>query len=485
MAKVLGVRVDSSRGYGDSLIATRDFAPNEIVLVEKPKFVLNADSPPPPTGLVDAVVEVTKSANSTLTRQLASILALWLSCSSDQQVEMADGFFATPDQAEMTTFLKGLVTQVQARWTPLQAFEASSLTRALQAWLLSAHETDDDGSGLYSLGCRANSSCQPNVAFHSEPGTNRLTYRALKKIKRDEEVCFSYLIATDLTMPTYLRQQRLLAAKYFRCGCIRCRAGSDPERSLPCARPGCAGLTSPCRRNQGDSSTATSVDDDATAADIDAKVARDRWRCVGCAGTDPPSEATLAREAELTRAATLGGPSNALLASLEADASWHRHWVFSELLWCSGIAQLRGGVEGGSDESVWTGLKLCKRHLAVTRSRGHPAHFVSARAAEAFACLEALSLAASSGGHADKALAAAAGAVQIAAPYITALENEYGCDDEHNVRMRAFCRDHCGQCGAAATSRCSRCKLVGYCGSACQKAAWKEHKEGCVKSGET
>ena len=81
-------------------------------------------------------------------------------------------------------------------------------------------------------------------------------------------------------------------------------------------------------------------------------------------------------------------------------------------------------------------------------------------------------------------LAAAAGAVQVAAPYITALENEYGCEDEHNVRMRAFCRDHCGHCGAAAASRCSRCKLVGYCGSACQKAAWKEHKEGCVKSGD-
>ena len=131
-------------------------------------------------------------------------------------------------------------------------------------------------------------------------------------------------------------------------------------------------------------------------------------------------------------------------------------------------------------------MKLCERHLAVTRSRDHPAHFVSARAAEAFACLEALSLtaAAAGAGHTDKALAAAAGAVQVAAPYITALENEYGCEDEHNVRMRAFCRDHCGHCGATAASRCSRCKLVGYCGSACQKAAWKEHKEGCVKSGE-
>ena len=474
MAKVLGVRVDDTRGHGTCLVATREFAPGEIVLVEKPKFVLNSQSPSPPKGLLDAVAEVTKNATSNLTRQLSNILALWSSCDVSQQTEMADGFFSTPDQAEMTTFLEGLIREVQARWAPLQKFEASSLTRALQAWLLSAHETDDDGSGLYHLGCRANSCCAPNVAFHSEPGTNRLTYRAIKPIARDEQICFSYLIATDLTMPTYLRQKRLQAAKYFTCGCERCACDSDPERSLPCARPGCAGLTTPCQL------CASPKPDEAAAADEAAS--SPTWRCGRCANTDTPSETTLAREEALTRAAMLGAPtSDDTLASLEADALWHRHWVWGESLWVNGIAKLRGGVERGNDDSVWTGMALCKRHLAVIRLRGHPPHYVSARAAEAFACLEALSLVASQGGHVEKARAAAAAAVQVAASYIQALEAEYGCDDEHNVRMRAFCRDHCGQCGGTATSRCSRCKMVGYCSVACQKAAWKEHKEGCVK----
>ena len=134
--------------------------------------------------------------------------------------------------------------------------------------------------------------------------------------------------------------------------------------------------------------------------------------------------------------------------SLDGDVSWHRHWVWGELLWGSGVAKLRGGVEGGNDADVWAGVALCKRYFAAVRSRGHPLHFVSSRAAEAYACLEALALAASNGGHLDKAGAAAAAAVQLCAAYVPALEHEYGDADAHNVRMRAFCRGHCGRCGS-------------------------------------
>ena len=38
----------------------------------------------------------------------------------------------------------------------------------------------------------------------------------------------------------------------------------------------------------------------------------------------------------------------------------------------------------------------------------------------------------------------------------------------------------CSQCGATATSRCSVCKIAGYCGQKCQKSAWSNHKKFCV-----
>jgi hypothetical protein len=38
----------------------------------------------------------------------------------------------------------------------------------------------------------------------------------------------------------------------------------------------------------------------------------------------------------------------------------------------------------------------------------------------------------------------------------------------------------CAVCGAAATSRCARCRGVWYCGPKCQRAAWGAHKLDCA-----
>ena len=38
----------------------------------------------------------------------------------------------------------------------------------------------------------------------------------------------------------------------------------------------------------------------------------------------------------------------------------------------------------------------------------------------------------------------------------------------------------CGHCGKPeGKQRCSRCKVVYYCGRECQQADWKEHKKTC------
>jgi hypothetical protein len=37
----------------------------------------------------------------------------------------------------------------------------------------------------------------------------------------------------------------------------------------------------------------------------------------------------------------------------------------------------------------------------------------------------------------------------------------------------------CLLCGKPASMRCSRCRRVFYCGAACQKKAWPEHKKTC------
>ena len=57
-------------------------------------------------------------------------------------------------------------------------------------------------------------------------------------------------------------------------------------------------------------------------------------------------------------------------------------------------------------------------------------------------------------------------AARLSAPYLQALDYEYGVGDVHNVAMRRFVATHCAACGAAATNHCARCKLVSYCGQA-------------------
>ena len=57
-------------------------------------------------------------------------------------------------------------------------------------------------------------------------------------------------------------------------------------------------------------------------------------------------------------------------------------------------------------------------------------------------------------------------AARLSAPYLQALDYEYGVGDVHNVAMRHFVATHCAACGAAATNHCARCKLVSYCGQA-------------------
>ena len=63
--------------------------------------------------------------------------------------------------------------------------------------------------------------------------------------------------------------------------------------------------------------------------------------------------------------------------------------------------------------------------------------------AECYACLSAL--------PSDRE--ACALAARLSAPYLHALECEYGVADVHNVAMRRFVASHCAHCGAQVRVR--------------------------------
>ena len=354
---------------------------------------------------------------------------------------------------------------------------------------------------------------------YQSAGQHGLVYRALRPIPKGEELCFSYLLAHELLMPHTLRRKLLQARKCFACSCSRCTAdaasgGETDARALPCACGGSLTLTSDPNHVamlEGGRLTLSS----------------DTWLCSrggeGCKGPPGGPEggrlktSLLAQEKALVReamAGTLelrggtlglrgdgaggaggaggtggaaGGDGGAVTGAalfshfyspslrpqeLEAQG-WEGHWAAAAALWGNGIARLRGGVERGDTGLVRQGCALLQEYFAWVQRRDKHAtrrHFVSSQVAECYACLAAL----------PNDREAAAFAARLSAPYLAALDYEYGVEDEHNIAMHRFVATHCAACGGAATNHCSRCKLVHYCGQACQRQAWKGHKLECV-----
>ena len=153
-------------------------------------------------------------------------------------------------------------------------------------------------------------------------------------------------------------------------------------------------------------------------------------------------------------------------------------------MWAEGIGGLRGGIETGDLARARAALPLLEEYLNICRERWPRCpHFVSSQAAEVYACLAALT---KMGGDSliKEQRAAAALCSRLCAPFMVALENEYGAEDPHNRAMRAFLGSSCGHCGTAVDARqakqCSGCRLVAYCSGPCQKLAWEaHHKRDC------
>lgn len=75
------------------------------------------------------------------------------------------------------------------------------------------------GSGLFRIANCMNHSCIPNCIISSCFNDSRIKIIAIKKIKKGEELTFSYI---DENQTFENRQQQLLKYYYFHCLCEKC-----------------------------------------------------------------------------------------------------------------------------------------------------------------------------------------------------------------------------------------------------------------------
>jgi hypothetical protein len=80
-------------------------------------------------------------------------------------------------------------------------------------------EHDTTGTGLFSLLCQANHSCDPNAEIVFTQGTNRGSLLALREIKAGEEICVSYI---DEDVDDQWQRRDMLREYGFICTCERC-----------------------------------------------------------------------------------------------------------------------------------------------------------------------------------------------------------------------------------------------------------------------
>jgi hypothetical protein len=95
---------------------------------------------------------------------------------------------------------------------------------------------DEMGIGVYLKAACFNHSCKPN-AFQSFDSKLRISIRALRDIRKNEEITVSYI---DLSRPTWWRRSELLDGYNFICNCDRCEQ-TDYIDSCCCHHVGCIG----------------------------------------------------------------------------------------------------------------------------------------------------------------------------------------------------------------------------------------------------
>ena len=86
---------------------------------------------------------------------------------------------------------------------------------------------DCEGSGLFKLQSSCNHSCEPNAQVSFPCNTYDLCLKALKHIKKNEEISISYLQNCELGRSRHSRQKTLRENYLFLCDCYKCVLQAD------------------------------------------------------------------------------------------------------------------------------------------------------------------------------------------------------------------------------------------------------------------
>jgi hypothetical protein len=500
---------------GRVLVSDRSFLPGDVVVEEEPLLVWVDDS-----------------------RRCGSLVRAFLVASSAVQDEILTfGHPATDD--ERVPFVSIARAEAAALAASDPDFAALGEARLMELLLIDAtnahsyhggarnpqrHLTASNAPGdgtvrtkqcaLFSIASKVAHSCRPNAIYTSTGTNGRLRYIASRPIAPGDLITFSYI---ESLQPRDRRRAALKEGKFFHCACARC-SGVDDCRGLRCA------LTKTCRG--------------ILLRSDDGEENGGAWKCSACASsaTDAALSEPIAAEASTTdsilwlQSRLDSGdaeiPLSVILSAIVAAASRLPLTHFAVLTGLrilvglyTGEARGAAGVGEGDAARVW--------------------HERSARAGTLrVRLLECLDSECRKGDNCDEDHSPSMGAVvdvlcaineaasagmslDFAWRYLPLLRARFGDKDADVLRVNQLLHSHdfkagrgasvatiaamvlthdaasplllndaqrdedgnasrCAACDSlGARLRCSRCRLVSYCNSLCQRRDWVSHKHKC------
>ncbi|KAK7032043.1 hypothetical protein VNI00_013411 [Paramarasmius palmivorus] len=208
-------RVQDIPGKGRGLVATKDIKWGDLILAERAFIIIPAAMP---TSIGTIPSHFTEAQ-----RQQVSLLEM------EKMMEMI--YKSMPEEYQKA-YMDLYNCHTEDGSGPLHGiFRTNAIAISDYYMPVKPGEPDKVGryGGTFNDVSKINHSCRPNVEPHWDSPTFSMHLRAVRDIKKGEELCFSYI--SDLLVPASSRQ-RDLRSYGFECTCEACSdaAASDARR---------------------------------------------------------------------------------------------------------------------------------------------------------------------------------------------------------------------------------------------------------------
>lgn len=244
---VTGVKCCMARGKGRILVASRDFVPGDVLLLEPPLHTVREE---PGIAIFEALRELCShwedgedslqwywyGLRSLTAAEFGGMEVPWQPLEQEQRDRLLLLHEGGPGNSRPSRRTVSVARQLVPN---LQ--DAGVLERCMQVWKLNSFDCCEEsqnltGAALYFLPSFMSHSCLPSAVWHID-GADNYVLRARRNITCGDEVTVTYLDECALLDHSAVRRSDLFESKEFWCSCERCSAAQDQSRGFRC--PAC------------------------------------------------------------------------------------------------------------------------------------------------------------------------------------------------------------------------------------------------------